>query len=87
MRFYGLDDVQVLNMPARRFWALESQISRLRSEEDLRLISANAATISEDNHRDVIDRLTLELGETCKVQHNTIVKPEAGVKSKFAMVV
>ena len=37
MRFYpALDDVAILAMPVRRFFALVQQIPRLQAEEDLR---------------------------------------------------
>jgi len=37
MRFYpALDDVAILTMPVRRFFALVQQIPKLQAEEDLR---------------------------------------------------
>ena len=36
MRFYGVTDVEVLRMPARRFFALHDKILQLTAEEDLR---------------------------------------------------
>ncbi|MBC8274031.1 MAG: hypothetical protein H8E40_03555 [Chloroflexi bacterium] len=39
MRFYpALDDVKILTMPVRRFFALVQQIPKLQAEEDLRAL-------------------------------------------------
>lgn len=36
IRFYGVSDVEVLRMPARRFFVLHDKIVQLTAEEDLR---------------------------------------------------
>jgi hypothetical protein len=45
MRFYPLSDEQVLKMPARRFFALNRQIPKLRAEEALMQINVIGAAV------------------------------------------
>lgn len=71
-------------MPARRFWSMERQITRLMAEADLRRITVQQASQSQDNHKSALEHLTRELGETCKVRHSVIVKGEPNRRSKLA---
>lgn len=70
-------------MPTRRFWCLEGQINRLLSEKDLRFINANRATGSAEQMGEVIERLTLEIGETYKIKRESIVQASTADKAKL----
>lgn len=78
-----MTDKQVLEMPAYRFWKLENQIDRIKSEQELRLINVHRSVTGKEEMKDVVNRLTLEIGETCKVEHAQIVAPERDAKAKF----
>tara|TARA_R110000744_G_scaffold81833_12_gene160694 strand:+ start:6141 stop:6389 length:249 start_codon:yes stop_codon:yes gene_type:complete len=77
-----MTDVQVLQMPARRFWTMESGINRIMAERDLRqlqLIRAQSKTQSED----VVNRLVDEVGETCEIVRPLMVKGDDDAKEKM----
>ncbi len=71
-----MSDREVLQMPSRRFWAMEQQISRLKAENDLRRVNVNRATVSKESLEDVVEHLTRELGETLEIHRERIVKPQ-----------
>lgn len=63
MRFYGLTDVNVLEMPIGRFWMLNSNIDRISAQEDYRIARANMVAQSTKNGvREYFDGLAKELG-------------------------
>lgn len=72
-----MSDAHMLAMPARRFWSMERQISRIMSERDLRTINVNRATITAEAMEAVVEQLTLEIGETVEIERQAIVKPQA----------
>ena len=78
-----MDDEHVLRMPVRRFWAMESCIGRVSAAQDFRTISVNQAQMSEEAARKVQEKLTLELGETQKIDRSAIEAPEPGAKQKM----
>jgi hypothetical protein len=83
MNFYSMTDTQILAMPVYRFWGLEAQIDRVRSEKDLRLINVHRSVTGKEEMKEIVHRLTLELGDKCKVEHVQMVKPEPGANAKF----
>lgn len=80
----------MLAMPARRFWMMERQISRIQAEQDIRRIQTDILLTppqSKEGLRLVeehIGRLTLEIGEKVTVRRNIIVAPDPGAASQFA---
>lgn len=71
MHFYGLSYKEVMGLPLRTFWSLNSQIVRLRSEEQLSMVelfllggmgaSADAITAIRTNLQKIV-------GEPLKVK-------------------
>lgn len=78
-----MDDGQVLSMPARRFWLMERNISRIQSANDLRTINATAAASSEKAYSEVTDRLREDLGEVSKVIPPKYVRREEGATNRM----
>lgn len=82
-----MTDEQILAMPARRFWSMERQISRIQAANDLRGINIGVAVSGKEALEKTTERLVLELGETSKVKRSVIVKGDPDRKSKFAKVI
>jgi hypothetical protein len=63
IRFYGLSDTQVLDMPINRFWMLNTNIDRISAQEDYRAARAHMASQStKDGIQSYFDGLTKEMG-------------------------
>jgi len=63
MRFYGLSDQQVFDMPINRFWLLNSNVDRISAQEDYRAARTNMVSQStKDGVREYFDGLSKELG-------------------------
>ena len=78
-----MNDRQTLDMPSRRFWAMEAQIDRIRSESDLRLINIQVSAGSSKGAEQAVERLCLELGDKYQIERPTIVKPDADAGEKL----
>jgi hypothetical protein len=74
-------------MPAKRFWAMEGNITRIRAEESLRNMQSTAATQSNDALKKVTEALTLELDGVTRIKRKGVAKadPDAGDKLKRFM--
>ena len=70
-------------MPVYRFWGLETQIDRIKSEKDLRLINVHRSVTGKEEMKEIVHRLTLDLGEKCKVEYAQVVRPEPEANAKF----
>jgi hypothetical protein len=81
-----MTDRQVLDMPAYRFWRLEAQINRVTSEQDLRQINVHRSVTGKEEMKEIVQMLTIELGEKCKIEHAQIVKSEPAAKVKWHKV-
>lgn len=81
-----MSDAEVLEMPSYRFWSMSNQIDRIRAERDLRELNIHRGASSSDELKEVMNRLTIELGDRCKIQHSQIVKAEPNAKNKFLSV-
>jgi len=53
MRFYGLTDLEILAMPAYRFFTINGHIDVLRAEEEMTRITYDAATQSDESAKKV----------------------------------
>lgn len=65
-RFYGMTYRDVMTLPIRTFWVMNSYVDRLRAEEELRSIDVQVGIQSADGYRQLIDRLHRERGEPAK---------------------
>jgi hypothetical protein len=73
-------------MPAKRFWAMERQIGRIKAEKDLRELAFEGAKNDQDALKRFTDTLVQELGETYEIERDAVVKPERNVKEKFRKI-
>jgi hypothetical protein len=73
-------------MPAKRFWAMERQIGRIKAEENLRALAFEGAKNDKDSLKRFTDALIKELGETYEMERDAVVKPEPNVKEKFRKI-
>jgi hypothetical protein len=81
MAEYGLSDNHLLQMPLRRFWLLDKNITRLQAERELRQLPVMAATNGGDLVKVLADRLSQELGTVVTV--NVMTRdPDATSKLK-----
>ncbi len=63
MRFYGLSDEQVLQMPVRRFWLLHKNVDRIAAEEDIRVAAIAASVQSGESFNELMNGLRKQMGE------------------------
>ena len=70
-------------MPARLFFAMERQISRIRAEEDLRYLAVSSSVMSGEAIQKVQQALVVEQGEVFQVAREQIVHAEEGAMSKL----
>lgn len=76
----------VLTMRADRFWMMEAQINRIKSENDLRFCNANSANISKEAAKIVQENLVRELGDKFKIARDKIVKPQPDARARFEAI-
>lgn len=62
-RFYGMAYWDVMALPIRMFWVMNSYVDRLRAEEELRAIEVHASAQSAEGFRQISERLHRERGE------------------------
>lgn len=80
-------------MPARRFWMMERQIDRIRSENDIRQVQLHGRLTPPQSQeqanaiQDYIGQLTLEIGEKATIRRSVVVAPEADAKHKFMRII
>ena len=53
VRFYGMSDAQVMEMPVSRFWLMRNNIDRVSAQEDMR--AARRAVLANANKEYVND--------------------------------
>jgi hypothetical protein len=63
VKFFGFDHDALLKMPIKRFWFYHRQVTRLRAEEDLRMLSLMGAATSGESYKQAFDKLHEEFGE------------------------
>lgn len=78
-----MDYDTVLDLPLKVFSFYNVNISRLRAEEDIRLLSLLASANNSDNFKSTFDRLERENGEPIKEQPKLVVKMEEGALDKL----
>lgn len=63
MRFYGLSDTHIFDMPINRFWLLNSNIDRISAQEDFRKARANMTSqATKEGIHEYFDGLSKEMG-------------------------
>lgn len=62
MRFYGLSATETLGLPIKTFWLLDSNIPRVRAEEDLRAMRIQAGTQNPKGYEELANNLAKEIG-------------------------
>lgn len=70
-------------MPSRLFWALDSCIPRVLSEQDLRHISVIQATQTQEAMTSHRENLSLQLGEVYQVERSAMVQAEPGALNRL----
>ena len=68
MRFYGLTDSELLAMPAKRFWLLEKNVSRIQAHEAMQSIPLVQCAMGGDGVKDYQSTLTNALGKIHETQ-------------------
>jgi hypothetical protein len=63
MRFYGLSDTHVLQMPVGRFWFLYQTALRIEAQEDLRLLNIAVVTGGMEVNVDGVKSLSKGLSD------------------------
>ena len=61
--FYSMSDAQVLDMPVRRFWLMNSNIQRIQAEFDLRKMSVVASAQDGKAYEQYRKTLVIEIGD------------------------
>lgn len=59
---------EVMNLPIRVFWLMNSNVGRLLAEKDIRAITVQSARHGGDQMLEVKKNLEVELGNTGKVK-------------------
>jgi len=62
LAFYGMSDVQVLEMPVKRFWLLSSCVDRMKSADDIRSIRVAAAVLDQESYKTTLESLSESVG-------------------------
>lgn len=81
MATYGLSDTHLLQMPVRRFWLLEKNITRMQAERELRQLPIVLAPNAKDSVQELAGRLSQELGSTVTVH---VAKRDADATQRLA---
>lgn len=83
-----MDYDTVLDLPLKVFSLYNSQVTKIRAEKDMRLLSLLASSQSKEGVEKTYKRLQNELGEPIKEtkSHKLIVEPEEGAFEKLKML-
>lgn len=76
IRFYGFSYREVMELPIRVFWGLNSQIPRLRCDEALALMPATTAAGMGADVEKVVRQLRAEIGEPVRTVIRRAAKSE-----------
>jgi len=67
MRFYGMSDQALFEMPARRFWLLHRSIDRIAAEETVRSAQVAAAAQNGESFTQFVADLRTQMGDVVKI--------------------
>lgn len=62
-----MSDEQVLDMPALRFWMMQSNINRVSAERDMRSLTMYNSAMSSEGAGKYRESLELEMGNVTRV--------------------
>ena len=82
-RFYSMRHDQVLGMPARRFWMMESQIERVSAYEKLQDVPLHQVGMEGEHVKKYVDRLQESLGDVYDVRPEEFVKTDEDQKKRL----
>lgn len=77
---------EVLALPARLFFAMDSQIARVRAEVDLRSLAISTSSMGGEGAKEVHKALVAEQGEVFVLERSRVVYAEAGAISKLKAI-
>lgn len=69
MRFYGMSDRQLMEMPVTRFWLLNRSVDRIAAEESIRLAQVAGAVQSGDSYTTLMTALRSQMGKVMEIEN------------------
>lgn len=78
-----MDHESVLEMPCRRFWLMERNITRIQAHCDLRSMRVAASTVNSEQNTKLRDLLLGEQGQVYRFDRTADVAPEPGAISRL----
>lgn len=84
MRFYGLSDRQVLEMPVTRFWLLHRSVDRIAAEESIRSAMIGASVQSGDGLSALLTDLRKQMGTVVDMDQVAVAMEAKLDKQGFA---
>lgn len=84
LRHYGMGYGEVMSLPVRVFWVLNSAIGRLLAEEDLRQLDVVAHASSGEGYRALRDALAAEMGVMFKAKKHLAIEDTERDEAGFA---
>ena len=77
---------EVMNLPIRTFWMLNSNVPRILAEMDMRSLQVAMNAQSAEGSREFLDHLKIELGDVMKVDPiQSAVRDEEGFQKLKAL--
>ena len=78
-----MTDMQTLDMPVRRFWAMYDMISVIESETSLSLIEVNTTAQSEESYEQVTRKLGTHVESAFEVEIDIEPKRDPNYREKL----
>lgn len=75
MKHFAMDYWKVLRLPLKMFWSLNRQVTRLKAEEDIRLLRVFAAAQASEAFKTLHEELITEM-DSPVVLERTMVETE-----------
>lgn len=83
---YGLGYRELMEVPINAFWLLNSSISRLSAEKDIRALTVASSTQASEMLKQTRENLVVEMGEVAKISPViSAVRDEQGFQKLKAM--
>lgn len=84
VRFYGMTDGHVLNMPIRRFWYMEQQLERVRAQELSIQIPLMQCGMGGEHVKEYHHALQERVGQVADVRSTEYVRTSDDDKKRLA---
>lgn len=65
-----MGDLQIMDMPIKRFWMFSESIDRMNSASDIRAVRVAAAVLGQETFKDTLQKLTEAVGEVAVNEFN-----------------